>query len=112
MPESQQRRIDCKSRKYLFFLVKTKNFFLKDCLYILLTVKNPAIAPGTPDRKYVRVGDDGLSAEFESQVGSRLLNEDNGRDEVYAQVWLADRLNHQTVYFRSGVITAEFAIRP
>src|SRR5687767_12928483 len=34
----------------------------------------------TIDLTYVQVGDGGLFAEFDTQVGSSRLNEDNGRD--------------------------------
>jgi len=60
-------------------------------------------------KTWTRAGDDGLSAEFDVQVGAQALNVDNmseGLDELYAMVELVER--HGKRRFTSGVIAAAF----
>jgi hypothetical protein len=61
------------------------------------------IATGWP-----AAGEGSLSAEFDKRVGQRALNEDDGRDEVYARVRLFDARTGQTRIFTSGKITGDY----
>jgi hypothetical protein len=58
------------------------------------------------DRSSVSAWDGGLSAAFERQVGSQALDVDDGRDELYAKVFLFSSPAHTR--FTSSVIPAHF----
>jgi hypothetical protein len=73
---------------------------------------------GRPDRQvlplfnvpktWTRAGDHGLSAEFDAVVGPAALNEDAGRDELYARVTLVIDGHASDPRYTSGVIAAHF----
>lgn len=71
-----------------------------DRVVATLPLKSPPVVSG-----------DNLSAEFEALLGSRLLDEDSGRDELYGLIRVYDAYAYRHLYFRSGIIADEFAVR-
>jgi len=63
-----------------------------------------------PDDLYqVSVGPNGLYGQFEEKIACRILNEDNdGRDEVVAQVTLYDPAYPEPAQFHSGIVVGNF----